>query len=122
MAKFKVIKNRKKFLVRRRIRRIVTLFSIVAFFAFMIYRTFQSRTDELNQTRLTLQYYQSEFDEIMLRQGFYTNQIARLNDEDYVAMLARGRHFRSRENEIIFRIIEQRRDVEDLEYPYTEEK
>jgi len=58
--------------------------------------------NRLEEVRAELAAYQEEYADVMLRQGFYENQVIRLQDEDYIAMLARERHFMSLPNEIIF--------------------
>ena len=102
MAKFRVIKNRKAYFRRRRIRRFLTLAVIVTIFAYAAHSTYASRMNRLEEVRAELAAYQEEYADVMLRQGFYENQVIRLQDEDYIAMLARERHFMSLPNEIIF--------------------
>ena len=109
MTKFKVIKNRKAHLRRRRIRRFLTLAIIVGIFAYTAHTTYANRMLLLEEAQAALASYQEEHDEALLRHGFYSNQIIRLEDEDYVAMLARERYFWSLPNEIVFRIIEPAR-------------
>ena len=106
MAKFKVIKNRRAYLRRRRFRRFLTLATIVTIFAYAAHTTYAIRVNRLNSAREELASYQEKYDEIMLRQEFYENQVIRLEDEDYIAMLARERHFRALPNEIVFRFVD----------------
>ena len=102
MAKFRVIKNRKAYLRRRRIRRFLTLAIIVTVFVYAAHHTYANRMNRLEEVRAELAAYQEQYDEVMLRQGYYENQVIRLEDEDYIAMLARERHFMSLPNEIVF--------------------
>jgi len=104
MAKYRVIKNRKAHLRRRSIRRFLTLAIIVTIFAYVAHQTYAHRLNRLEETRAELAAYEAWYDEVMLRQGYYENQVIRLQDEDYVAMLAREQHFMSLPNEIVFRI------------------
>jgi len=67
--------------------------------------------NRLEEMQLELEAYRERHNEVLLRQGFYNNQILRLEDEDYVAMLARE-HLRSLPNEIVFRVI----DSEEIEH------
>ena len=106
MTKFKVIKNRRAYLRRRRIRRFLTLASIVTIFAYAAHATYAYRMNRLIDARAELVEYEEQYDAIMLRQEFYINQAVRLQDDDYIAMLARERHFWSLPNEIVFRIVE----------------
>jgi len=104
MAKYRVIRNRKAYLRRRSIRRFLSLAIIVAIFAYLMYSTYLNRMQRLEEIKGELAIYQEIHEEVLLRQGFYNNQIVRLKDEDYIAMLARE-HLRSLPNEIVFRII-----------------
>ena len=105
MAKFRIVKNRKAHLRRRRLRRVLTLFIIVGVFAYMAHTTYANRMLLLEEAQAELTSYQEKYDEVLLRQGFYLNQIIRLEDEEYVTMFARERYFFSLPNEIIFRVI-----------------
>jgi len=110
MAKYRVIKSRRAYLRRRSVRRFLTLAIIVGVFVYAAYSTYHTRLNQLEEMRSELEVYREIYDEVMLRQGFYRNQILRLEDEDYVAMLARE-NLRSLPNEIIFRVI----DVETMD-------
>jgi len=91
---------------QRKTRRLLTMMVIIGSFTYMTYSIYTSRRAQLHEVRVELAHYQRELDEVMLRQGFYENQVIRLEDEDYIAMLARERYFRSLPNEIIFRLID----------------
>jgi len=106
MAKLKVIKNRRAYMRRRRIRRFLTLTTIVTIFAYAAHATYSSRMNQIEAVRAELAAYQEQYEAIMLRQDFYVNQVARLQDDDYIAMLARERHFRALPNEVVFRIVD----------------
>lgn len=103
---------------QRRIRRLLVMTIIVASFTYMTFSIYITSRAQLNDVRVALDYYQRELDEVMLRQGFYQNQVIRLEDEDYVAMLARERYFRSLPNEIIFRLIEVEGSTDLSEFDY----
>ena len=102
--RLRLIKSRKK--RRQKFRRLLVMTTIAICFVYATYSIYASHRAELNEVQADLRDYQRELDEIMLRQGFYENQVIRLEDEDYVAMLARERLFRSMPNEIIFRLID----------------
>ena len=106
VSKFRVIKNRRAYLRRRRIRRFLTLAVIVAIFAHIANITYTIRMNRLEELKAELVAYQEQYAEVMLRQGFYLNQVVRLEDEEYIAMLARERYFRSLPNEIVFRVLD----------------
>jgi len=91
---------------RQRIRRFLVVGIIITAFTYMTYSIYATQRTRLDEARTELAYYQQTLDEVMLRQGFYQNQVVRLEDEDYIAMLARERYFRSLPNEVIFRLID----------------
>ena len=113
MAKFRVIKN-KRHLRRRRMRCFLTVTVVAGVFAYAIHTMHASRVTRLEEAEATLASYQAQLDEIMLRQGFYENQIIRFEDEDYVTMFARERYFFSLPDEIIFRVIDPERGTNTL--------
>ena len=120
MAKYRVIKNRKAHLRRRRIRRFLTLAMIVMIFVYAAHRTYANQMNRLEEARAELAAYQEQFDEVMLRQGYYENQVVRLQDEDYIAMLAREQHFMSLPNEIVFRVIDRSALLSEITDEYDE--
>ena len=105
MANFKVVKNKKAYLRKRRMRRFLTLMTIVIIFAYATHVTYVNRMNKIEDALAELAEYKEQYDAIKLRQEFYLNQVIRLGDEDYIAMLARERHFMSLPNEIIFRFV-----------------
>jgi len=70
----------------------------------------------LEEIRMERAVYEETLDEVLLRQGFYNNQIVRLKDEDYIAMLARE-YLRSLPNEIVFRVIGDEIETVDENLP-----
>jgi len=79
---------------------------IVTIFAYAAHVTYTNRMNRIEVALAELAAYQEQYEGIMLRQEFYKNKVVRLGDEDYIAMLARERHFWSLPNEIVFRIVE----------------
>lgn len=78
---------------------------MVTIFAYAAHTTYANRMNRIEEARAELAVYQEQHADVMLRQGYYKNQIIRLEDEDYIAMLARER-YRSLPDEIVFRIID----------------
>jgi len=105
MASFKVVRNRKAYLRRRKMRRFLTVMTIVIIFAYATHATYVNRVNQIEDALEELAAYEEQYEEVMLRQEFYLNQVIRLGDEDYIAMLARERHFMSLPDEIIFRFV-----------------
>ena len=111
--KLNVIKNKKAYLRRRKLRRFLTLIAIMTIFAYATHLTYTTRMNRLEQLQAELEMYNEEYEQVMLRQGFYLNQVLRLEDEDYIAMLARQRYFRTLEHELVFRILDESIDTLD---------
>jgi len=105
MTELRVIKNRKAKIRRKRIRRFTTLGILAGIFSFAIYITYVNSNARLEHLRAELEYYQTIQNEVMLSQRYYLNQIVRLEDEEYIAMLARQRYRVSLPDETVFRII-----------------
>ena len=101
MENFRVIRNRKAHRRKLAVRRFMTVSLILGLFVLKGYRMHNSRMQRLEEATAQLEYYESTLSDIMLRQGYYLNEIIRLDDEDYVAMLARE-HLLSMPNEIVF--------------------
>lgn len=116
MARYRVIRNRKAYLRRRGIRRFLSLAIIITIFAYATYSTYLNRMKRLEEIRMERAVYEETLDEVLLRQGFYNNQIVRLKDEDYIAMLARE-YLRSLPNEIVFRVIGDEIETVDENLP-----
>lgn len=113
MERLRVIRNNKRYLRKLAARRFITMSLMVFVFLCASYVLYASRIQRLNNVTEQLEIYEAELADIMLRQGFYENEIIRLQDDDYVAMLARGQHFRSLPHEMVFRIAEEEVDSSD---------
>lgn len=101
MKKFRVIRNRK---VQRRqlaVRRFMTVSLILGLFVFVGYNMRSNRLELIEEATAQLEYYESKLSNVRIRQGYYENEIVKLDNEDYVAMLARE-HLLSMPNETVF--------------------
>ena len=112
MRKFRVINNRKRRLRTFAARRFVTVSFIVAIFVVAGFTLYTDRIGRLARATELLESYEAEHANILLRQGFYLNEIIRLEDDDYIAMLAREQYFRSLPHEMVFIIGEMVTDEE----------
>jgi len=110
VEKLRVIRNNKRYLRKLAVRRFMTMTLMVLVFLCASYVLYANRIERLNDVRTQLEAYEEELADIMLRQGFYENEIIRLEDDDFVAMLARQQYFRSLPHEIVFRIAEEEID------------
>ena len=113
MKHFRVIKNRKAYRRKLAVRRFVTILLILGVFAMAGYTMYNRQVERLEAATTQLAYYESKLSDVMLRQGYYQNEIVRLGDEDYIAMLARE-HLLSLPDETVF-------IIEDLNLQSSEE-
>jgi|GEM_PF-1905705 len=120
MAKFKVIRNTRAQTRRRRTRNFFMLVTMSIFFAYTAYATYASRMQRLEEVQAERAAYEAHLDQIMLRQGYYSNQVVRLRDEDYIAMLARERHLMTLPNEILIRVVEDTFTTTEITDEYDE--
>ena len=98
-------------------RRTLTISLIVGVFGFATYYLYSSRISRLNVARERLVHYQELHEELIMQHSFFESEITKLENEDYIAMLAREQYFKSLPGEIIFRIsdAQEDEDVEDVE-------
>lgn len=101
MKNFRVITNRKAYRRQLAVRRFMTVSLILGLFVFAGYTMRRSRMELLEEATAQLEYYESLLADVKMRQGYYENEIVRLGNEDYVAMLARE-HLLSMPNETVF--------------------
>lgn len=101
MKHFRVIRNKKVYRRKLAVRRFVTMSLILGIFVFAGYTMYRNRMKHLEAAITQLAYDESRLSDVMLRQGYYLNEIVRLGDENYVAMLARE-HLFSLPHETVF--------------------
>lgn len=68
---------------------------------------YTDRLSKLTKARENLATYQKQYDELIAKEEYYRNEISKLENEDYIAKLAREKYFKSEEGEIIFKLPEQ---------------
>lgn len=85
-------------------RRVLTMGVVLVSIITATVHMYSNRLDRLAEARSRLEQYEEEYARILARQEFYRSEVVKLNNEDYVAKLARQRHFKSLPGEILFRI------------------
>ena len=68
---------------------------------------YTDRLSKLTKARENLATYQEQYDELIAKEEYYRNEISKLENEDYIAKLAREKYFKSEEGEIIFKLPEE---------------
>ena len=92
-------------------RRVLTMSLIGGVFVASSFFIYSDRRSKLREAEEYLAQLQHEKDEIMDQQDYYLSEISKLENDEYISMLARERYFKSLPDEILFRI----RNKENLE-------
>jgi len=102
-------------------RRLVTMVLFFGSFIGAGIFTYANRIERLRAAEERLVRYQQQYQEILDLNAYYQAQILMLEDEEFVAMLARERFFKSRPGEIIFRTAPHTETGWELETTYYED-
>ena len=111
MAKRKLTLIQKKNRKRRRqlfYRRVLTMSLLIGSFIIAASIMYTNRLTKLAEAKENLAAYQQQYDELIAKQEYYRNEISKLENEDYIAKLAREKYFKSEEGEIIFKLPEEK--------------
>ncbi|MGL4374394.1 MAG: FtsB family cell division protein [Turicibacter sp.] len=95
---------------QRFFRRALTLTAIVGIFVLLGYTSYSDRLEKLKEDEKQLAKYEQEYASLVAQEEYYRAEISKLENEDYIARLAREKYFKSEEGEIIFKLPE---DTED---------
>jgi cell division protein DivIC len=100
-------KNRKR---RRQLlyRRLLTMGLLIGSFIVAASIMYTNRLTKLAEAKENLAAYQKEYDKLLETEEYYRNEISKLENEDYIAKLAREKYFKSEEGEIIFKLPEEK--------------
>lgn len=111
MAKRKLTLIQKKNRKRRRqllYRRVLTMSLLIGSFIVAASIMYTNRLTKLAEAKENLATYQKEYDKLLETEEYYRNEISKLENEDYIAKLAREKYFKSEEGEIIFKLPEEK--------------
>lgn len=111
MAKRKLTLIQKKNRKRRRqllYRRLLTMGLLIGSFIVAASIMYTNRLTKLAEAKENLAAYQKEYDKLLETEEYYRNEISKLENEDYIAKLAREKYFKSEEGEIIFKLPEEK--------------
>lgn len=88
------------------LRRYLTVGFLTAVFGIAALTIYGGRQARLTAAEARLADYRSQYEEVLLQRDQYLNQISKLEQEEYVAMLARSKYFKSLPGELIFRFLD----------------
>ena len=115
--KLTVIKQNRQRRRKLLYRRILTVSFVAGFFIISGMFMYSDRIRRLREAEAQFAQLQQQKEEILAQQEYYRSEISKLENEEFVAMLARQVYFKSLPHEILFRIgeIGGLEDLEDLE-------
>ncbi|CAM4248422.1 FtsB family cell division protein [Lederbergia lenta] len=106
--------KRKKLLIRR-----LSVFLVLALaLSYLTISSYISRTSLLEAKKEEKVRLEATLAKLEKKQTMLENEVIKLNDDEYIAKLARSEYFLSDKGEIIFNIPEQKKKEEEDEVPY----
>lgn len=85
-------------------RRILTMSILLGAFVVTGIFLYTGRLTKLTEAKEKLATYQQQYDELIEKEEYYRSEISKLENEDYIAKLAREKYFKSEEGEILFKL------------------
>lgn len=96
-------------------RRLIAFFTLAILIIVFLGNTILGQNERLNEKQKNMVIVEKELQEIQEIQEMLKLQIAKLDDDDYIAKLARKEYFLSEEGEIIFTIPKEDSNKKDEE-------
>lgn len=87
-------------------RRFLTISVLIGIMATAGYFMYTERFAKLAEAKAQLAQYEAQYSELSEKEEYYRDEISKLENEDYIAQLAREKYFKSEEGEIIFKLPE----------------
>jgi len=106
-AQMEIASARKKKLL---IRRLVIFFAFAGFISYLLISNYFSQTTQLEAKMAEKKKLTKQYKDLKKQQDILKEDIVKLNDDDYIAKLARKEYFFSDKNEIIFNIPENKKE------------
>jgi cell division protein DivIC len=91
-------------------RRLSLFFVFAAFLSYLLVSSLISQNSKLEAKMAEHQELKSELAELKKQEDILNENIIKLNDDEYIAKLARKEYFFSEKNEIIFNIPEEKKE------------
>lgn len=108
-----IAENRKRKLLFRRLA-VFTLFAAVI--SYLMISTFIIQSAALAEKRAEKEKLEEKLSSLEEKQEILDEEIVKLNDDEYIAKLARKEYFLSEKNEIIFNLPKEKKDSQDSPY------
>jgi cell division protein DivIC len=100
---------------KRLFRRLITFGTLVAVITFLLVSTLISQTSQLEAKQVEKAQLHTSLKDLKSKESSLKEEIVQLNDDDYIAKLARKDYFLSDKGEIIFNIPESKKKKTDEE-------
>lgn len=100
-----IAENRKR---KRLFRRLTVFFAFASIITILMITTFISQTSALEQKQEIMKDRNQELSSLKKRQEVLEEEIVKLNDDEYIAKLARSEYFLSEKGEIIFKLPDEK--------------
>ncbi|MGG5254553.1 FtsB family cell division protein [Neobacillus sp. SM06] len=92
------------------LRRLSLFFTFAIFASYFMISSILSQASVINEKKAQKKQLEKELSDLKQQQTILKENIAKLNDDDYIAKLARKNFFMSNQNEIIFHIPEKNKE------------
>lgn len=108
-----IAETRKRKLLFRRLAVFALFASVISY---LMISTFISQTAALEKKQEDKTQLEQKLANLQKRQEILDEEIVKLNDDEYIAKLARKEYFLSEKNEIIFNLPKEKKDSQDSPY------
>jgi cell division protein DivIC len=108
-----IAETRKRKLLFRRLA-VFALFATVI--SYLMISTFISQSAALEKKQAEREHLEQKLASLQKKQEILDEEIVKLNDDEYIAKLARKEYFLSEKNEIIFNLPKEKKDSQDSPY------
>ncbi|MBT2679200.1 septum formation initiator family protein [Bacillus sp. ISL-35] len=108
-----IAETRKRKLLFRRLAVFALFASVISY---LMISTFISQTAALEKKQADKAQLEQKLANLQKKQEILDEEIVKLNDDEYIAKLARKEYFLSEKNEIIFNLPKEKKDSQDSPY------
>ncbi|WP_102264814.1 FtsB family cell division protein [Mesobacillus jeotgali] len=108
-----IAESRKRKLLFRRLAVFALFASIISY---LMISTYISQSAALEKKQAEKEQFEQKLASLQKKQEILDEEIVKLNDDEYIAKLARKEYFLSEKNEIIFNLPKEKKDSQDSPY------
>ncbi|WLR55083.1 septum formation initiator family protein [Mesobacillus subterraneus] len=108
-----IAESRKRKLLFRRLAVFALFASVISY---LMISTYISQSATLEKKQADKEQFEQKLASLHKKQEILDEEIVKLNDDEYIAKLARKEYFLSEKNEIIFNLPKEKKDSQDSPY------